>query len=737
MAKRYPRSEAVAAKQYENEPAFVTWSDNDEEGRVIAMATAGKALAEYTSFNHTTSDARFTDFSNILPNISGRPGMTRPGYNFFRPEEASPQFYKHIMVKSHNAYNKVGIIRNVIDLMADFASQGIRIVHPNKRTEKFYRNWFKRVNGPERAERFLNYLYRNGNVYLKRQTAKISIPNQTSMYTATAEGGGQVIQPNVTGPTYDEDDKLKFDENQTKVEKRTIPWKYTFLDPAVVITVGGPLAAFVGRPLYAIELPSTLRRIILAPRNADERSMVKELPPDIIKAAQTKLHYVLDPEKVSAYFYKKDDWNSFAYPMLNAVFDDISMLEKLKLADLAALDGAISNVRIFTLGDLEHKIAPTAAAAAKLAEILQSNMGGGTMDLIWGPDIKLIESKTEIHKFLGEGKYIPTLNAIHAGLGIPQTITGTFGASGTTNNYISLKTLTERLEYGRSVLLTWLNAEAEIVRKAMGFRNAPSFEFDIMSLTDEAAMKKLVLDMVDRNLLSDETAQNLFGINPDMESVRIKREAKAREEGKMVNKAGPFFEPQPDEQLKKIALQSGVVAPSQIGLDLPPKKPGEKSALDFKAMQKKKTPGAKKKGIPGRPKNTKDKTKRKTKTFTPKAKAVLEAWASTAQDNIASLLNPGFLAQYGKKNMRSLSNAEAEEVEKIKFGVLCNLEPLVEINDVVIASALNSTLSTEANQLYNEYVVAFAKHTNRQPNLDELHRMQASIYTSLQENVDE
>jgi hypothetical protein len=69
--------------------------------------------------------------------------------------------------------------------------------------------------------------------------------------------------------------------------------------------------------------------------------------------------------------------------------DDISVVEKLKLADLAALDGAISNIRIFKLGSLEHKIAPTKAAAAKLSEILQGNVGGGTMDLVWGQILNL------------------------------------------------------------------------------------------------------------------------------------------------------------------------------------------------------------------------------------------------------------------------------------------------------------------------------------------------------------
>ena len=62
-----------------------------------------------------------------------------------------------------------------IDLMGDFASQGIRLVHRNKRIERFYRRWFKKINGKDRSERFLNNLYKSGNVVIDRRTAKLNL----------------------------------------------------------------------------------------------------------------------------------------------------------------------------------------------------------------------------------------------------------------------------------------------------------------------------------------------------------------------------------------------------------------------------------------------------------------------------------------------------------------------------------------------------------------------------------
>lgn len=135
----------------------------------------------------------------------------------------------------------------------------------------------------------------------------------------------------------------------------------------------------------------------------------------------------------------------WANPMIYAILDDIVMLEKMKLADMSALDGAISNIRLWKLGDIDNKILPTKAAINKLRNILASNVGGGTMDLVWGPELNFQESNSQVFRFLGSEKYGPVLSSIYAGLGIPPTLTGSSGSSGGsfTNNFVSLKTLIE------------------------------------------------------------------------------------------------------------------------------------------------------------------------------------------------------------------------------------------------------------------------------------------------------
>ena len=727
MAKRYPKSEVIKDATTENQEAYVTWGE-DLASKQEALHKSSESLDEYQGIQKAEGSRRFRlDYSNLDGNTGGRPGLTRSDYYYFRPDEEIPTQVKNVIKKAEDVYQRVGLVKNVIDLMADFAVQGIRPVHKNKRIERFYRQWFKKVDGKERSERFLNNLYKTGNLVINRQTAKLSIKIADSLYRA------------VSSP-----DLIVQDLDQPKVEKREVPWKYTFIDPYYVDVSGGSLASFVTKKTYLLTLPAGLRKTINSPKSDAEKKIIESLPPEIIEAAKNRKPYLLDSDKTIVYHYKKDDWQAWAYPMIYAIMDDIVVIEKLKLADMAALDGAISNIRIFKLGSLEHKIAPTKAATAKLASILGNNVGGGTMDLVWGPDIELLESKTTVHQFLGEGKYIPHLNSVYAGLGIPPTLTGTFGAAGTTNNFISLKTLTQRLQYGRDVIVDFWENEMALVQKAMGFKYSAKIEFDRMDLSNEDSEKALLIQLADRNLISDEMLQNRFGFDPDMEKNRLNRELRDRNGNRMVRKSGPWFDPQIENALKKIALQGGAVTPSQVGLDLEKKKGGEKSAMEMKIQsmpsnsptQLAKDSPESLPGVPGqgRPKTSKDSGPRKTKVFKPQTGASLIIWANDAQDKINDIINPILLDFYKKKNLRSLSGEESRELEELKTKILFSTQPfsVVEQENIIkIFSSIDKEDQKSIFMGYNNWSKELSAKLNKTLTVEEQKQAKASFYSYL------
>lgn len=731
MAKKYPKSEAIQDALIPESDAYVTWGD-DLKSKQDALKQTSGCLDEYGLFRANAGFRnRSNDYSNLLPNINSKPGLTRRGYDYFRPDEAVPTHIKEIIRRADDVYQRVGLVKNVIDLMADFAVQGIKPVHKNKRIERFYRKWFKKVKGKERSERFLNNIYRVANVVINRQTAKISLKTADEFFK---------VHANV--------DTTEQDDDVTSVEKREIPWRYTFIDPVYVNVSAGPLSSFVGQKRYELSIPAGLRKIITSPKTDNERAIIAGLPNQIIEAAQTKKPYPLDPQKTLVFHYKKDDWQAWAYPMIYSIMDDITVIEKLKLADMSALDGAISNIRIFKLGNLEHKIAPTRAAASKLSSILQNNVGGGTLDLVWGPDIELIESQTNVHQFLGESKYIPHMNSVYAGLGIPPTLTGTFGAAGTTNNFISLKTLTQRLQYGRDVLMSFWEKEFELVQKAMGFKYSARLEFDRMDLSNEDAEKALLIQLADRNVISDELLQTRFGFDPEMEKVRLNRETRERDTNRMVPKAGPWYDPMFEEGMKKVALQIGLATPSQVGLELEKKKAGEKTVLEMKVPS---TPfgqpsGVKDspeslKGVPGqgRPKNSKDSKTRKTKNFAPQTGAKLQLWADSAQDSISELINPVLLDFYNKKNMRSLSSTQYDEAEATRTKLLLSAQPYSNIDDKYLSEGLgiinNNPKINTIYGYYTNFLNSMKSTLARELTVNELKSIKSYFYSMVYDNI--
>ncbi len=539
-----------------SDPLFQTFGDSDDFADIYQnQDLAGYDGAVYKSqahgygFDRTPGTTNQQTYIDIEPNKSVRPAFNRSDYDAFRPGESIPHRQKRIMGACMASYDRVGIIRNVIDLMSDFASQGLVLVHPNKRIEQFYRKWFSHIGGYDRSERFLNYLYRCGNVVVQRRTAKINKKQEEAIRRAAAA------------------DLTITDQ---RVPRREIPWCYNFLNPVAIDIEQG--SEVIGSPQYYLNISKYTKTSLLNTQN--NTAVFKTLPTDIQSRVQNGERKIpLDTDNTFFYHYKKDDWLVWANPMIFAILDDIKMLEKMKLADLAALDGTISQVRLWTLGDFDNKIVPTKAGLEKVRNLLASNVGGGTMDFVWGPELTFKESNSQAYKFLGSEKYQPVLTSIYAGLGIPPTLTGASGSSGGyTNNYVSLKTLVERLEYGREVLTGFWMQEIEYVRRTMGFKLPAEIHFDSIVLSDESAQKKLLLDLADRGILSDETLLERFREIPNIESVRVKREEKKRRTSlDTPQKASPYYNPQHKQDMAKLAITKDVLNTEEYmdELDLP------------------------------------------------------------------------------------------------------------------------------------------------------------------------
>ena len=675
----------IPTHQKENTQAYVSWAS--ESNREESLAAYGSALIKASD---NIIHAQNRDFSNLTNYADGKPGLNSKDFDWFRPGQAAPRTDKEAIAFGRYVYKRVGIIRNSMDLMGDFCAQGVRLVHPNKRIERFYREWFKQVEGERVSERLGHLLFREANVPLRWYTAKINKAKRLEMQKSIAAD-------------------ISINKNSQTFQKGEIPWRYSFIDPLLVSPIGGSMSTLTNETLLKLKIPTKLRNEIRRLVNMSNKNdaegvaasrLLSQMSPDILEAVKRNKEVILPPEKSNIYYYKKDDWDCWATPISCSAFEALNLYQRLQLADKAALDGAMNKIRVWKIGSLEHKLAPTEIASSTLSDMLGANVGGGTIDIVWGPDIELLETSSDIQSYLGEAKYKPALTDIYSTLGIPSSLTGS-ASGGTTNNYISLKTLVERLNYVRAIVVKHWEEQIEIVQKAMGFRKPAQVEFDIMHLEDPAAMTTLLLNMADRNIVSDEFVQRHVKADPDMEKNRLSKESQDRN-NKGREKVSPYHQVDQDYGLKKIALQTGQSAPSEVGLELEEKKEGEDSLVNLK--EPKGNPSQQESPVqePGRPKNVKDTQKRQEKTFTPKIKASFGSdmiWAEEAQAKISDIINPLMLASLGKKSLRNLTSEEFDGLEDVKFEILCNLN----IGDEITSEIISEVVKVPVENIHAEF----------------------------------
>jgi hypothetical protein len=263
--------------------------------------------------------------------------------------------------------------------------------------------------------------------------------------------------------------------------------------------------------------------------------------------------------------------------------------------------------------------------------------------------------------------------------------------------------MVERLQYGRDQLVKFWEHEAEIVRKAMGFRKAPHIVFDQMSLSDEASEKALLIQLADRDIISHETILERFKEVAGVERMRLQREGKYREEDKLPEKLGPFNTPQSEIDLKEKDMQMRAKQ-QQMKSALP--QGGRPAAKKDSAPRKKRVD--KPRSTPGRA-NVSD----------------LVSWAYESFDKVSDTINNAFLGMSNKKNLRQLTRAEVDQLEQIKLHVFTNIELLSDVSQESITKTVAMNRNMPADY---ENMLKTRKINNNSMTMEEYKRLAVATY---------
>ena len=647
-------------------------------------------------------------------NVLVRNEYTRANYDNVRPYESIPTNDRDILISCNNAYYTVGIIRNMVDLMADFCVKGIDWVHTNRNVEAFYKEWFTQVHGYDVSERFCNYLARLGNNCVFTNYMRVPENVATEWKKTRGEDFKNVVASN-----------------------RKIPGQYIFVDITALSELYPELGKFTTKRTFVLSFAGGLVNSMAYGPNAahkinsqfDVANIIKYIPDELRKKiTENNGNLVFNSDELRLAHYKKDDWDSWAKPLIYSILEPLNLLKKMHLADMSALDGAISNIRLWTVGYIDptnplNSVIPNKSMLEKVRETVLNNITAGVLDVFWGPDLTFKESNTEVHKFLGPEKYQHIMAMIYDGMGIPPSLAGGGGVgdSGFTNNFISMKVLIEKLNYLRNKLKEFWTNEAKIVQKAMGFPSPAKLVFDDAILADEASYKKLLIELYDRDVISLEGLRGEFNLLDPIETSRVLKETKNRRKEKIPQKAGPYHEPMWKVSLEADLIKNGLLDPTILGVEANQKiiKDAVSAPTDN-----------------GRPKGAKDSTKRKTKKVTPRTKASIaietQVWAKETIDKISEVITPTYVKNMKKAYARDLTNAEVDELENIKLGILGSHAAFNEVTEEsIIKACANLNDYSELIVVRDAIVDRFIEKFNRKPTIEDRRIAGAAAYSVL------
>jgi hypothetical protein len=680
------------------------------------MANAAAKANEEVSFASTDSMvgnplAKGTSLAGHLTDINDLDiGLIGTGRRHANSQAKALRFIS----ECDNAYREVGLVRNVIDLMVDFSSEGLTVIHKDPRAQRFLQRWAEKVNMVEVAKQVLLGIYKWGNIGVFRYEGKINPKKRKELTRA------QINQLKAGGAKTDAINEFIKEE---KLSRDVIPIKYSIIPPFRIRISGGIL---LDGKIYVYRIAERDRRKLREPEKfatKEEQLLItkmdKTLRQELIDNAQ-----VIIPNKNFHFFqYKRSPDKLWADPLLLPVLSDLRYKQTLRRMDRSVAESVINPITLFKLGNTAEGFPPTQEAFQKLAAILKTPVT--TKNLIWSDLIEVEMKSHDVHEVLNMDKYEQVNKDILAGLGVAEVLVSG-GKTNFSTAFLSVKTLIERLEDGRSEFLKFLQPEVNRVVKAMGFKGTPKIIWGQMNLRDEAAEKRIVIELLDRSVISSETALEQLGFDNEIEDQRKKRETKQEDVSGIPKHVGPFERNDPRVIEKEFDAQEE----------------SQKQQLELKKQQQQQQQepvAPKKNGRPadqGDEDSRKQKIKRETKPqgMGSLTEAILVEKADKIRHDIEAIVKPKYLKSVNKKNLRQLTTDEKTIYEELVFQVFAKFQPNEEVNEITLAEKAHDLTTAPpkldrcVNRVKKELVAEFHEKNGKEPSAKKRRELESKAF---------
>lgn len=501
----------------ENQPRAVALTDLNE----IKASTRRNAASVIERTN------RFTNISDgLIP-------YKTSGYG-----SSNLMDIRDAVVLCQKAYYNIAIFRNTIDLMSEFSTSPIYFRGGNSKSRSFFEAFFKKINLFALQDRFFREYYRSGNVFVYRFEAELK---QSDISEITKTFGPATAASNL------------------------LPVSYCILNPADIQVNGGMSLA---SPIYYKLLSDYELARLRNPQTPEEQQLFNSLSEDIKKQILSRSGMVsipLDTDRITAVFYKKQDYEPFAVPMGYPVLDDLNWKIELKKMDMAMTRTMQQVILLVTMGAEPEKGGVNPQNLAAMQEIFKNESVGRVLIADYTTKAEFVIP--QIADLLDPKKYEIVNQDIQ--LGLSNILIGNEKFA---NQSIKVQVFVERLKQAREAFINdFLLPEIRKISDSLNFKSFPTPYFEDINLKDAVEFSRLYTRLAEIGVLTPEEVITSFDtgrLPTPEESVESQKKLKDY-------KGKGYYQPVtggPTDQ-KEIARETGDMKLEQLQLKQPAGRP--------------------------------------------------------------------------------------------------------------------------------------------------------------------
>jgi len=430
---------------------------------------------------------------------------------------AKPQeLYKRAM-----EYHKTqDIYGTTIDLMANFASKGMKNDIDDENIRNFYDNWVLDTGFDVIVEQIFMEFFRSGFVRTYKTVGKYE-PKINYISPIPGERVKRVKDDVASLFVQQHKDRLEKLQKEEGAKKRKwskdyLPIKYTILNPTQVEV--DKCSFLMDQQLLTLKAEALVNvKDLLETAQSElteyQKHLLSCIPSDMKAAALAGKDLPLDPYLVGAVDYRRMPYELYPYPRGVRAFESIEYKKALREADYSTLDGITNFILVVTIGNDAYPV-KTQAQLEAVADLF--NTPSKAFNVVWDHTLKVQRIEpSDIGAILGQDKYRQVNEDLTGAFGVVRALLDGSGSASKSASDLAIKALREEIAYARTQVARWVYSEYRDVAEAMGFDRYPKVRFDNMILKDEILMMNVIQGMIDRRIISYRTGHEMLGFDFD------------------------------------------------------------------------------------------------------------------------------------------------------------------------------------------------------------------------------